>query len=275
MKKLKITVVIPTLNEEHFLPHLLSSLAIQTDPDFEVIVVDGNSEDRTIAVAKTYADRLPQLQVVTGPVRCLPDQRNFGASLGKGDWFVFSDADNIFLPYAIERIRAYIEEHTAVQPQLLATWCRPDTDTVGDAFLALFSNMIIEGSLSVKRQFSPGPLTIVSRWAFDRVGGYTNGLKWGEDVDFGNKMQKSGIRLSVIREVLYVWSMRRFRNEGKLKFAQQAVKAAFYVLLTNKALTSGYEMGGHLYKKKKKPKNASVLKKLTIDVKKLLQEVFE
>lgn len=274
MVKPMFSIIIPALNEETLLPLLLTSLSEQTDNDFEVIVVDGQSEDKTVEEARKFRDVLPRLTVVTSPVRCLPDQRNFGAGLARGEWFIFSDADNIFLPYAIAQIKRFIETHKKERPKLIATWCQPDSERVSDAFIALFFNMVTEGSLSVKRQFTPGPLTIVFRSVFTKVGGYTDGLAWGEDVDFGTKMSKANIKLAIIREVLYVWSMRRLRNEGKMKFAQQAVKAAFHVLLTNKALTKGYEMGGQLYKKKK-PVNMSAVKRLTRDVKKLLEEVFE
>ena len=268
------SIIIPALNEEKLLPLLLDSLSRQTDKDFEVIVVDGKSEDGTVAIANSFQDSLPHLKVVTAPVRCLPDQRNFGASLAKGAWFIFSDADNIFLPYTISQVKHFILTHQKERPRLITTWCQADSEKVSDAFMALFFNMITEGSLSVKRQFTPGPLTIVIRRVFEKVGGYTDGLTWGEDVDFGTKMTKANIKLAIIREVLYVWSMRRLRNEGKMKFAQQAVKAAFHVLLTNKALTKGYEMGGQLYTRKKEV-NISVMKRLTADVKKLLEEVFE
>jgi len=274
MEKPMFSIVIPALNEETFLPLLLTSLSEQTDKDFEVIVVDGQSEDKTIAVAKKFTETLPHLTVVTSPVRCLPDQRNYGASLAHGEWFIFSDADNIFLPYAIAQMKRYITTHKKEKPKLIASWCQADSELVSDSLIALFSNMVTEGSLSVKHQFTPGPLTIVKRSVFETIGGYTNGLRWGEDMDFGDKMQKAGVRLSIIREVLYVWSMRRLRSEGKIKFAQQAVRAALHMLLTNKALTKGYEMGGQLYKKKKTV-NVSVMKRLTVDIKKLLEEVFE
>ena len=51
------SVIIPTLNEEKFLPNLLESLIVQTDKHFEVIVVDGSSKDKTVAIAGRAAVR--------------------------------------------------------------------------------------------------------------------------------------------------------------------------------------------------------------------------
>jgi glycosyltransferase involved in cell wall biosynthesis len=272
MGKPFVSIIIPALNEEKFLPQLLESLTKQSDKNFEVIIVDGRSKDKTVEAAKTFAKTLPQLTITIADYANLPYQRNFGAKKAKGTWFMFLDADNVMMPYAVERMNAFIIEQ---KPSFFSSWIRPDSNFINDALLALFGNLLLEGSILVKRPFSPGPFTAVSREVFERVGGYTEGLKWGEDVDFSTKVQKKGYTFSIIREVLYIWSMRRLRHEGKLKFIQQAAKAAFYVLLTNRALTNGYEMGGQMYGKKKQRINKTVAQKLAKTIQKLMKEVFE
>jgi len=52
------SVIIPTLNEEKFLPNLLRSLADQSKKDFEVIVVDDCSKDKTRTIAKSYGHKV-------------------------------------------------------------------------------------------------------------------------------------------------------------------------------------------------------------------------
>jgi len=267
-----ISIIIPALNEERFLPELLESLSHQSNTNFEVIVVDGKSKDKTIERAKEYEKKLPKLTIVVADHANLPYQRNFGVQQAHGEWFVFLDADNVMMPYAVERIIAFIDEKN---PVFFSCWNRPDSDTISDSIFALFVNVIMEGSILVKRPFSPGPFTAVRKDVFHAIGGYTDGLKWGEDVDFSTKAEKAGYPFSILREVLYVWSMRRLRSEGKLKFIQQSAKAGFYVLLTNKALTTGYEMGGHLYGKKRKQVKPTALKKFTTNLSKLMKEVFE
>ncbi len=272
MNRQSVSVIIPALNEEKFLPLLLQSLAEQSDRHFEVIVVDGKSKDRTVEVAGAYKSKLPKLSVIVADHANLPFQRNLGAKHATTDWFVFLDADNVLLPYAIERIRVFVGEKGH---EFFSSWTRPDSDLVNDTLFALFSNAVLEGSILVKRPFSPGPFTAVHRPVFDAVGGYTEGLQWGEDADLSTKIQKAGFRFSILREVLYIWSMRRLRNEGKLKFIQQSAKAALFLLLTNRAFTKGYEMGGHLYAQKRKSAKKQPLKKLSTTVKKLVQEALE
>ena len=58
-KKPFFSIIIPALNEEKYLPLLLSDLAKQTMRDFEVVVVDGKSEVKTVVTAKSFAKSLP------------------------------------------------------------------------------------------------------------------------------------------------------------------------------------------------------------------------
>lgn len=271
-KKPIFSVIIPALNEEKFLPKLLSSLAAQTKRNFEVIVVDGKSKDATVKVANGFKKEFPSLKVVVSPKRSLPYQRNFGATHAKGDWYVFVDADGVFSPYFIERCTLFVEKE---KPTVFSTWFLPDSNVAADALLTLLSTMTVEMSLVVKRQITPGPLSIVSRMAFDAVGGYNVEHSFGEDFDFGLRLGKAGFAVSILREALCVFSLRRFRNEGTLKVIQQYAKGAFFGLVTKSAPKTmpGYIMGGQLYKSKKTVKR-SVLKTYERKLRQLTRELF-
>lgn len=243
------SVIIPTLNEEKFLPLLLESLSEQGERNFEVIVVDGSSQDATVSIAKRFQKKLPSLQILTGK-RGLPYQRNSGAKVAKGKWLVFVDADSVFLPYFFSETLVYIDTY---KPRVFTTWARPDSESVNDALITLFYLLIIEGSLLVKRHITPGPLAIVRADVFKSVGGYDETREFNEDMDLGLRLQKAGHPLFILRQSLYIWSLRRFRSEGTLKILHQYALASIVVLLRNKPLSRmpGYVMGGHLYGKRR------------------------
>jgi len=274
MKQTRLTFVIPTLNEEIFLPKLLNSLTIQTDHDFEVIVVDGNSHDKTVQLAEDFMNRLKNLKIIKCPHAGLPYQRNQGAKAASGNWLVFSDADNIFLPYSVERIKDYIKNSRI---NFFTTWLTPDTNVRSEVILSILGILMVEGSILIKRSFSPGPLTGIKSTLFKRIGGYNEQATWGEDMEFAQRVTKAGYNLDVIRETLYIWSMRRFRNEGKMKILQKFALASLYALITKRALTKmeGYEMGGHLYSSNTKKIKPSVLKTIDNRLRNLLKEMFE
>ena len=87
------SVIIPTLNEEKFLPKLLKSLGKQTFRDFEVFVIDGGSEDKTEYVFGKHSKHLPSSKFIHSEVKNVGFQRNLGAKNASGKYLVFLDAD--------------------------------------------------------------------------------------------------------------------------------------------------------------------------------------
>lgn len=267
----QFSIIIPTLNEEKFLPNLLASLARQTKKSFEVIVVDGKSQDKTVAAAESFVKKLP-IRAIVSDKASIPVQRNSGARLSRGEWLVFIDADSVLLPYCVERLDAFIQKFPS---SFVTPWGKPDRDTTQDAIFTLFYNMTIEGGLLLKRPLSPGPFTAVIRSAFDAIGGYDESLEFGEDQNLSQRLADYGVPLSIVRETLYVWSMRRFRAQGTAWSTSVYLKSALRVLFTGKNYPHmpGYIMGGHLYGKKK-PVKRPVIKEFEKKLKKMMREVF-
>lgn len=266
--------IIPTLNEEKFLPRLLTSLSVQTDKRFEVIVVDGASKDATIRVARFFQGKLPRLTVVRSKKRGQSLQRNLGAVRARGAYLVFVDADGVVLPYAVERMDAFIKNSG---PLFFTAWTRPDGDEAGDALITLIGNMYIEGSLLVKRSLAPGAFMAVERSLFDRVGGFDETQSFGEDYDITQRITTQGISLEVLRETLYAYSLRRVRREGKLRILRLYAKTTILGFLTRQGFKTmpNYVMGGHMYTKEIK-RNAGRLAILRYErtLKKLMRELF-
>lgn len=274
MEKPFFSVIIPTLNEEKFLPHLLESLSHQHFTNFEVIVVDGKSKDKTVAVASAYVKTVPHLSVVVADHASLPYQRNYGADRAKGDWFVFIDADTVVYSYTLERLHAHL---SVTEESFFTTWFSPDSEDINDVRLTLFGIFFFELSKSIKRAVSPGPFTVARKTAFQSVGGYDVEHPFLEDHDFSQRMTKAGFALSIIRESLYIWSLRRYRKEGTAKVFQAYTKALLPILFTKKVPKNmkGYQMGGQIFSKKKKHVKPTAIKQTEKKMKKLMQEIFE
>lgn len=272
MSRPRFSVIIPTLNEEKFLPNLLASLVTQTEKPFEVIVVDGKSKDKTVPVAESFKKKLP-MKVIVCERASLPMQRNRGAAHAGGNWFVFADADSVLLPYFFERIRAFIAEE---DPQVFTTWFCPDSEAPNDALTVLMFVMILEGSFLFKRpNVTPGPLTVIEKATFESVGGYDERHAFHEDLDLGLRLYQQHARYALLRETLYVWSLRRFRSEGTMKVIQQHARSVLSIIFYRRPMKSksGYIMGGHLYGKSKKPK--SVLAQYEKRFKTMIKELFD
>jgi glycosyltransferase involved in cell wall biosynthesis len=102
-----VSVVVPVFNAERFLAETIESVIAQTRPEWELLLADDGSTDRSPEIARSYADRYP------GKIRCLEHPgranrgesatRNLGLKAGQGDLFAFLDADDVWLPEKLER----------------------------------------------------------------------------------------------------------------------------------------------------------------------------
>ncbi|WP_162063056.1 glycosyltransferase family 2 protein [Vibrio taketomensis] len=88
-----VSIVVITLNEEKRIGRLLEDLSKQTHQEFEVILVDSNSEDQTRQVASAYQASLPKLTIHKMDKRGVSLGRNTGASMAQYERILFLDAD--------------------------------------------------------------------------------------------------------------------------------------------------------------------------------------
>lgn len=102
---LQLSIIIPTKNEEKFLPKLLKSLEKQNDfNNCEIIVADNSSHDGTREIAKWY-----HATIVHGGIPSVA--RNNGAKIAKWKWLVFLDADMILMENSLKKWIEYLEEN--------------------------------------------------------------------------------------------------------------------------------------------------------------------
>jgi glycosyltransferase involved in cell wall biosynthesis len=86
-KNIRLSVIIPALNEEKYIPYTINGLKNQSFKGFETIVVDGNSKDKTRDIAKRGAT------VIIQKKKGMSIARNSGAKISKGEVLLFLDAD--------------------------------------------------------------------------------------------------------------------------------------------------------------------------------------
>lgn len=107
---LRVSVIIPAYNEEHDLPATLASLAAQTTPPFEVLVIDNNSTDHTADVVRSWQRQLPMLQLLHEPRRGVVFARNTGIRRATGDILARTDADTVLAPDWIANMTAFFAQ---------------------------------------------------------------------------------------------------------------------------------------------------------------------
>ena len=226
-----LDIVIPTLNEEYFLPELLRTLEKQTYKDFNVYVSDGGSRDRTVEVAKKFQNTL-NLEVVTGVKKGVSHQRNVGAQAGKSPVILFIDADVLLHPNFLLTLTKHINGHS-----LANCWARPQSSNPADQFMFLMYNLL---ALEIGKYIWPaglGSSIYTTRKIFDQIGGFDESLAIWEDVDYIKRAIKAGARFTVLRQPRIYLSTRRFEVEGRINILLEVAKGMQYSLRTGKMPT--------------------------------------
>ncbi|MBO4780149.1 MAG: glycosyltransferase, partial [Selenomonadaceae bacterium] len=114
---LAVSVVIPMYNAEEFIGECLNSLLLQTLQNFEVIVADDCSTDRSVKIVESYAKkfngrlRLTSTKKNSGGGGYIP--RNLGLTLANGEYVIFLDADDFLLGTALETLYNAAKEYEA------------------------------------------------------------------------------------------------------------------------------------------------------------------
>lgn len=107
--KLKISVITVTKNSEKFLEENINSLAKQTHKNFEHIIIDGQSTDKTIEIIKKNSDKINYWK--SEPDKSLYDAMNKGIKASTGDIIGILNSDDIYYPGALEIVNKYFYDN--------------------------------------------------------------------------------------------------------------------------------------------------------------------
>lgn len=191
-RPLKLSVVIPCLNAEATIGGQLAALRGQSWPgEWEVIVADNGSRDRSREIVESYRGRLPGLQLVDASDRKgQAHARNLGAAAATGDALLFCDADDEVAPGWLEALGRALAVHEFVA-------CRYDNETLNPVWVRrTHLNPQKDGLTTYDYPpFLPhagGGGLAVRRQVHEEIGGFDETLPALEDTDYCWRIQLAG-----------------------------------------------------------------------------------
>lgn len=198
-----VSFIVPALNEEKCIEKTLKSIKAQkTKLKCELIVIDGMSEDRTVAIAKKYA------KVYSQKARGIADARNMGAKKARGKLLVFIDADSRIPPEYTEKVWERLSSRKDIVA--LTAQIRYDlTHLVGKIIWKFVEFFFYGGSNLLGRGYLVGINTAVWRDAFDAVSGFPDIIS--EDTAFAEVLWKFG-KTEYFKGTYCISSARRFND---------------------------------------------------------------
>lgn len=109
----KVSVILTAYNREAMVGAAIDSLLVQTFDDFEIIVVDDGSTDRSVEVVKSMRD--PRVRLITHERNLgIPSARNSGLEAAEGQYIAWLDSDDLARPKRLALQAAYLDSHPSI-----------------------------------------------------------------------------------------------------------------------------------------------------------------
>ncbi|MBI2653119.1 glycosyltransferase [Candidatus Woesearchaeota archaeon] len=211
-----ISIIIPTFNEEEYLPKLLSCIKKQAYKDYEIIVADADSSDKTRQIAKRHG-----CKIVNGGMPAVG--RNNGAKSAKWDVLLFLDAD---LQFDSNFLKNAIGEFEEQKLDAAGCYIRPLSNNIIDKILFGIFNLWIFATQFFYPNAS-GSGIFCKKWLHKKINGFDETIRLSEDMDYVKRCGKHG-KFRIIKSAKSYVAMRRFENEGRLKVGLKLLLSALY-----------------------------------------------
>src|SRR4029079_3881463 len=167
-----VSVLLTAYNREEYISASIESVLAQSCGDFELIITDDRSSDGTLAIARDYQRRDSRVRVHANE-RSLGDygNRNYAASLARGEFLKFHDSDDVMYPHCLEVMVRYLAGAPSAAFALSAhrAWAGAPCPIVSTPYLSYQREFLGFG------MFNQGPANALFRAeAFNRLGGFAD-----------------------------------------------------------------------------------------------------
>ena len=230
----KVTICITHHNRRDLLQQTLTSIEAQTYPNFNVVIVDDGSSDKT---ALAYLDELEakhvhrDWQIIRQPNLYLGAARNTGARHADGELIVFFDDDNLMQPDMVETlVRAMQHSGSDILTSFSHAFTgKAPPDGRGSKLLHEIRFLGAALNWSFFRNVVGDAACMVRRDVFEELGGYTEHYAIGkDDIEFYNRAMLEGYKLEVVPEPLYFYRL----SKDTMKKGQNSYEAGTFRAIT-------------------------------------------
>ena len=242
VKDIELSIVVPAYNEEKYIGRLLESIKKQEGVNFEVIVADNNSKDKTREIVKKFG-----YKVVKGGMPA--KARNNGARAAKGKYILFVDADSILTEGFVLKL---VSKMKRKKLGIISGFFKSDSHKISHKIYYFLG----ASYMYISSFFNPcggGFYICVSKKIHDNIKGFDEKLKISEDHDYIQRASKFG-KFSFLLNPTIISSSRRVDKEGVIGLTLKYIFSEFNRSIGRKPYKHWfkYEFGNFNDKKDKK-----------------------
>jgi len=207
---MQITIIIPVFNRPDEIAELLQSLTLQTDRDFDVIIVEDGSTTGCKSIIENYRENLHLSYFYienAGPGQA----RNFGAKHAQGEYLIFFDSDCIIPENYIASFRKEMHENPVDSfggPDKALDSFTSVQKSINYAMTSFFTTGGIRGGKRKLDKFYPRSFNMgIKKNVYESLNGFSK-MRFGEDIDFSIRIYKAGYKVALFPSA-YVFHKRR------------------------------------------------------------------
>jgi cellulose synthase/poly-beta-1,6-N-acetylglucosamine synthase-like glycosyltransferase len=204
--ELTISIIIPAKDEEASIRALLERLLLQTRRAEEIIVTDGGSRDRTTEIVEEFAQRGEAVRLIRAGAALPGRGRNLAAGRASSEWLAFVDAGTLPADDWLELLASEVERDPSVEVVFGAWEPRVESFFEECAAIAYAYELPVELD-GVKISPPCVGSSMVRREVWQRVGGFAEDLRAGEDVLFMDKISDGQFRTAYAPRAVVAWEM--------------------------------------------------------------------
>jgi glycosyltransferase involved in cell wall biosynthesis len=234
-----VSIAIAAYNRETYIAAAVGSVLGQTYSDFELIVQDDGSSDRTVETARQRSAEDPRVRVVAGPHRGVAATLNAAFAEARGKYFGWIDSDDALAPTALAETAAYLDAH-------------PDAGVVYTQYLTTDEHGIVRGlgkrtdvPYSKERllvDFMTFQFRLMRREVFEAAGGLDERIQCSEDYDFCLRVSEI-VSFHHLARPLYLYRIHDRSISSQNRLAQiESSSASIRRALTRRGLDREYEL---------------------------------
>ena len=195
---MKVSVIMAVYNGEQYIREAIDSILLQTFKEFELLIVNDGSTDRTADILNEYSD--PRVKIFSQSNRGCVAARQLAIKNARGKYLAIMDADDIALPERLKKTAAYLDSHSDVV--LVGTGCIIRNELTGADRIDIppTEDYVLRRCLLRYDPFRD-PTNLIRAKVFNKVGGYK--IDRGFDYELYSRLAKVG-KLANIGEVLLI-----------------------------------------------------------------------
>lgn len=204
-----VSLLLPCYNEGAFIEAVLQNALAQDFPaaQLEILVIDGGSSDKTLAIAQGYAQKEPRIRILKNPDRYVPQAMNLGIRAARGDIIMRWDAHAAYPPNYTSQLVQYLQKTKVENVGGLWHIQARKPGRIAEATALVLSHPLGVGNAAYRlgtkeaREVDTVPFGCYPKRVFEQYGYYDERLHRNQDIELNRRIRRGGGRIVLLPQV--------------------------------------------------------------------------